>query len=85
MEMKMREILTDVRQIMMMNKIIDENICKPNFCQFNIRGLCGNWKALDSFLKLYKPEVVCLQETMLSINSKFGKNPVEFKNYNLRI
>ena len=68
----------------MYNSTIDEIICKPNFCQFNIRGLRGNYEKLDAFLKMYKPEVMCLQETKLSPNATIGNNrPIEFKNYKI--
>ena len=69
---------------MMYNNIIDEIICKPNFCQFNIRGLRENYEKLDNFLKMYRPEVVCLQETKLNPNATIGRNrPIEFKNYKI--
>ena len=68
----------------MYNTITEEVICKPNFCQFNIRGLRKNYNNLDNFLKIYKPEVVCLQETKLTPNATIGRNrPIEFKNYRI--
>ena len=76
--------MTPVDLKAMYSNITDETICKPNFCQFNIRGLRENYNNLDTFLKFYKPEVVCLQETKLNPNATIGKNrPIEFKNYKI--
>ena len=57
---------------------------KVNFVQFNIRGLIKNFYRLTDFLSLYRPDVVCLQETMLGPASTLdNKKPIEFKKYNI--